>query len=110
MTDECQHSNTTEENGFYQCSDCKVRLCADCGTSASWWYSHLNYCKYDHGKAGYRTYVAVELDPDAVLKVCRGNEEKARKVIEAFDRNDLLRVIELVKPRPPDNSRNSRMK
>jgi hypothetical protein len=107
---ECQHSNTTEENGYYQCADCKVRLCRDCGSTASWWYSHLQYCKYDHGKAGYATSIESHIDPDVVLKMCNGNELKALQVIEALRNNDLAKVVALLKPKPPDNARNCTMK
>lgn len=108
----CVHefSKKPNEQRQYLCTNCHQPMCSDCGSEIVWWYSSKGYCKRDQSHNGYATSVKIELDPDIILTVCNGNQDKAKMVIQALESNDIKRVIELLKPKPFEGPRNSRMK
>ena len=92
----CHHSNRHDVNGVYQCVDCGVRMCTDCGTEPAWWYTE-SYCKRDEFHNGNSDVVRIELDPDAVLEVFNGDEQKARAIIAALENGDVKTMVELIR-------------
>ena len=55
--------------------------CSDCGCAPVWRHSDKGYCRRCHSKAGYQTYVQIDLDKldelvgtekaDEILRECR---------------------------------------
>ena len=71
-------------------------MCTDCGTEPAWWYTE-SYCKRDEFHNGNSDVVRIELDPDAVLEVFNGDEQKARAIIAALENGDVKTMVELIR-------------
>ena len=75
-------------------------MCTDCGSEPAWWYTegyHHQYCKRDEVHNGYSDVVRIELDPDVVLEVFNGDEQKARAIIAALENGDVKTMVELIR-------------
>jgi len=65
-----------------KCIGCGVTVCLNCGYAASWWYSHLGYCKRCMGKNGHGYSFSVHLDVDRLFEYLGRDRVKFDEFVE----------------------------